>query len=89
MCEQKHFIQEPPMFQMWILSTPQPHSLQLPSFWVSPGSLLWANCTLHPPNFHWRYISVVHCKGDLPHPLIALKKCLNHHISAWDRALAP
>ena len=66
MCEQEHFIQEPPMIQMWILSTPQPHSLQLPSFWVSPGSLLWANCMFHPPNFHWRYISVVHCKGDLP-----------------------
>jgi hypothetical protein len=30
MREQGHFIQETPMFQMWILSTPQPHSLQLP-----------------------------------------------------------
>lgn len=88
-CVSRHiFIQGPPMFQMWILSTHHPHSLQLPSFWVSPGSLLWANCTFCPPNLYWRHISVVHCKGDLPHPLCALKECLNHHISAWDTAIS-
>lgn len=89
MCEQEHFTQEPPMFQMWILSTPQPHSLQLPSFWVSPESLLWADCTLRPPNFHWRYISVAHCIGDLPHPLSVLKKTLEPSHFCIGQSLSP